>query len=52
MERRRLLEIVKRGKGAAGTTTEDAMSDPRADAAFAKALPLLKLILGLSDEPA
>ncbi|MFZ5677325.1 MAG: DUF5682 family protein [Pseudomonadota bacterium] len=50
MERRRLLEAVKHGKTAGAGTVADREDDPRAAAAFAKALPLLKTILGLADE--
>jgi hypothetical protein len=47
MERRRLLEQVKRDRGSKPSIVLD---DPRATAAFEKALPLLKLILGLTDD--
>ena len=49
MERRRLLDIVKRGvPGAAGETAATA-GDPRMLARFAQALPLYRIILGLAD---
>jgi hypothetical protein len=50
MERRRLLEIVKRGASDATAAPREPHEDPRADAAFAKALPLLRTILGLADD--
>jgi hypothetical protein len=43
MERRRLLEQVKRARSSKPDIPPD---DPGATAAFEKALPLLKLILG------
>jgi Family of unknown function (DUF5682) len=48
MERRRLLEQVKRGpRESESTQTTLSSDDPIGAAAFAKALPLLKTILGL-----
>lgn len=49
MERRRLLEQVKRGRS---SNVDIVVDDPGASAAFEKALPLLKLILGLTDDRA
>ncbi len=53
MERRHILEQVKRGP-AADTKSRAALApdDPRAAEAFVKALPLIKTILGLSDDTA
>ncbi|MFN0191874.1 MAG: DUF5682 family protein [Aestuariivirga sp.] len=51
MERRRLLEQVKRDTGGRADAAPVLDDDPRAAAAFATALPLLKTILGLTDEP-
>ncbi|MBL8895657.1 MAG: hypothetical protein JNJ53_13730 [Rhizobiales bacterium] len=52
MERRRLLEIAKRGAREVVQASSALQEDQRADAAFAKALPLLKTILGLTDDAA
>jgi Family of unknown function (DUF5682) len=52
MERRRLLETVKRGKVSSPASSAEPGENLRADAAFAKALPLLEIILGLVDDPA
>lgn len=50
MERRHLLAAVKRGKTVGTSVSGPPEEDPRAAAAFARALPLLKTILGLADE--
>jgi len=51
MERRRLLEIVDSGPGSTTTTASRSLvAASRADLAFAAALPLLYLILGLDDD--
>jgi hypothetical protein len=49
MERRRLFEQLNRTPSAAAVT-DSSSADVRADAAFAAALPLLKLILGLDED--
>lgn len=50
MERRRLLETVKRGPRGVAASPAETDEDPRAAAAFTKALPLLEVILGLRDD--
>jgi Family of unknown function (DUF5682) len=50
MERRRLLDQVKRGGARKSNVMVD--DDPIATAAFERALPLLKTILGLTDDHA
>jgi hypothetical protein len=52
MERRRLLEVVRRGAADSGQAAEEVPEDLLAEAAFARALPLLKTILGLGDDAA
>lgn len=49
MERRRLVEQIGSGAGPARAQRGE-VADPRADAAFAAALPLLKTILGLDND--
>lgn len=47
MERRRLLQQVDQGSAIIGVRREAAPDDARAEAAYAAALPLLRLILGM-----
>jgi Family of unknown function (DUF5682) len=48
MERRRLMEIVRRGPAAPSLKAAAAGDDPHASARFEQALPLIKTILGMT----